>query len=73
MDNGRRKGEQCYEGMNSVMEVYFKKEGDQLLRGIGPVDAKGDSSYYTDHSAIQYTQDQSFTKLPCEALPGKYK
>ncbi len=61
------------EGMNSVMEVYFKKEGDQLLRGIGPVDAKGDSSYYTDHSAIQYTQDQSFTKLPCEALPGKYK
>ncbi len=61
------------EGMNSVMEIYFKKEGDQLFRGIGPVDAKGDTSYYTNHSAITYTQDQSFTKLACEELPGKYK
>ena len=61
------------EGMNSVMEVYFKKEGDHLLRGTGPSDAKGDTSYYTDHSAIQYTYDQSFNKLQCEELPGKYK
>jgi hypothetical protein len=61
------------EGMNSVMEIYFKKEADQLLRGIGPVDAKGDSSYYTNHSAITYTQDQSFAKLACEELPDKYK
>lgn len=61
------------EGMNSVMEIYFKKQDGQLLRGIGPVDAKGDSSYYTDHTAIKYSQDQSFTKLPCEDLPGKYK
>ncbi|MBA2630340.1 MAG: hypothetical protein H0U84_04885 [Thermoleophilaceae bacterium] len=28
------------EGMNSVMEIYFKKQGNQLLRGIGPFDAK---------------------------------
>jgi hypothetical protein len=61
------------EGMNSVMEVYFKKQGDQLLRGIGPFDVKGDTSFYTDHLAIQYAQDQSFGKLPCEELPGKYK
>ena len=61
------------EGMNSVMEVYFKKEGDQLLRGIGPVDVKGDSSYFTDPAAIEYRQDQSFNKIPCATLPGKYK
>jgi hypothetical protein len=61
------------EGMNSVMEIYFKKQGDQLFRGIGPVDAKGDTSYYTNHSDITYSQDQSFTKLACEELPGKYK
>lgn len=61
------------EGMNSVMEIYFKKDGNQLLHGIGPVDAKGDTSYYTDHAAIKYTQDQSYTKLACEELPAKYK
>ena len=60
------------EGMNSVMEIYFKKNGDHLMRGIGPVDAKGDTSYYINHSAIQYTQDQSFSKLSCEELSGKY-
>ena len=61
------------EGMKSVMEIYFKKEGERLLRGIGPVDVKGDTSYYTNHAAIQYMEDQSFEKLPCEELPAKYK
>ena len=61
------------EGMNNVMEIYFKKDGDRLFRGIGPFDAKGDTSYYTDHSAIQYAQDQSFNQVPCEELPDKNK
>lgn len=61
------------EGMNSVMEVYFKKEGDQLLRGIGSMDVKNDTSYFTDPNAIVYTPDQSFIKIPCEDLPSKYK
>ena len=59
------------EGMNSVMEVYFRKEGESLLRGIGPVNVKGDTSYFIDHSAIQYVRDQAFNKLSCEELPGK--
>lgn len=61
------------EGMNSVMQIYFRKEGDQLLRGIGPFDAKGDSSFYTDYDAIRYTQDQAFINLRCEELSRKYK
>lgn len=61
------------EGMNSVMEVYFKKEGERLLRGIGPVDVKGDTSYFTNPSAIQFVKDQAFGKISCEDLPTKYK
>lgn len=61
------------EGMNSVMEIYFKKEGTRLVRGIGPVDVKGDTSYYTDHSAIQYPKEEAFNKIPCEELAEKYK
>jgi len=61
------------EGMNSVMEIYFKEDGTQLVRGIGAVDAKGDTSYYTNHSGIQYPQNQSFNKIECDDLPGKYK
>ena len=61
------------EGMNSVMEIYFKKDGERLLRGTGPVDVSGDTSYYTDHASIQYLENQSFEKLVCEELPAKYK
>ena len=34
------------EGMHSVMEVYFKKENGKLLRGVGDMDAKTDTTYF---------------------------
>lgn len=52
------------EGMSSVMEIYLKKENGKLIRGIGPVDVKGDTSYYTDKSAIKYT-GTSYNKVDC--------
>lgn len=61
------------EGMKSVMETWFKKQGDSLLRGVGPSAVKVDSSYFTDHNAIKFSADQSFQKVDCAEVPGKYK
>lgn len=60
------------EGMHSVMELYFKIENNSLIRGIGPVSNKGDTAYFTDHSAIKYPADQSFDKIDCSKVAGKY-
>ena len=61
------------EGMKSVMEVWFKKQGDSLLRGIGPTSVKADSSYFTDQATIKFDADQSLLKVDCAEVPGKYK
>lgn len=53
------------EGMRSVMEVYFKKQGDKLIRGIGPVDVKGDTSYFKDPSGIRYEEKEAWSKVDC--------
>jgi hypothetical protein len=61
------------EGMKSVMEVWYKKQGDSLLRAVGPSKVKGDSSYFADQQAIKFDNKQSFVKVDCDELPGKYK
>lgn len=61
------------EGMKSVMEVWYKKQGDALLRGIGPSKVKADSSYFSDHSAIKFAEDQTLQKVDCAEVPAKYK
>jgi len=61
------------EGMNSVMEVYFKREGDRLIRGLGPVEVKGDTAYFKSENEISYDIDQTFIKVDCSQLPGKYR
>ena len=61
------------EGMKSVMEVWYKKQGDSLLRAVGPSDVKADSSYFTDHNAINFSAEQSLQKVDCAEVPEKYK
>ncbi|MGZ8509569.1 MAG: hypothetical protein ACXWWA_04305 [Chitinophagaceae bacterium] len=61
------------EGMKSVMEVWFKMQGDSLLRGVGPQSVKADSSYFTDEANIEFTVDQPLLKVDCTEVPGKYK
>ena len=61
------------EGMNSVMEVWYKRQGDALLRAVGPVDVKGDTSYFTDKSAITFDKAQKLEKADCSVMPAKYK
>ncbi|HMK05698.1 MAG TPA: hypothetical protein VK489_15960 [Ferruginibacter sp.] len=60
------------EGMNSVMEVYFKQEEGKLLRGIGDMNNKGDTAYFTNPGAIKYN-GSVLEKIPCDKLPAKYK
>ncbi len=60
------------EGMNSVMELFFRKQDKGVVRGIGPVDAKKDTAYFTDHSAIYYPENQTFNKIDCAEVPAKY-
>ena len=61
------------EGMNSVMEVWYKKQGNALIRAIGPVDVKGDTSYFTNKSAITFDGAQKLEITDCELVPSKYK
>ncbi len=61
------------EGMNSVMEIWFKNDDSVLKRGIGSFGAKGDTSYYTNPPDIQYSDDQAFKKVNCESVPEKYR
>ena len=60
------------EGMHSIAELFFKKEDGSLIRGIGEINSKADTSYFTDHSAITYPTDQAFNKVDCSNVPSKY-
>ncbi|HEU5165798.1 MAG TPA: hypothetical protein VFU29_09685 [Chitinophagaceae bacterium] len=59
------------EGTHSVMEVYFKKADGRLLRGIGDMDAKTDTTYFI--SGINYSDKEAFTKVDCGLIEWKLK
>lgn len=61
------------EGMNSVMEVYFVKDGHKLLRGIGDIATKGDTAYFSDKNAIRYVSEHVFDKTDCKTIPEKFR
>jgi len=60
------------EGMTSIMQVYFKYEGNTLTRGIGEMSTQGDSAYFINPASIKYS-GSVLTKMDCENLPDKYK
>ena len=59
------------EGIHSVMEVYFKKENGRLLRGIGDMDVKTDTTYFT--TGINYSDKEAFSKVDCGIVEWKLK
>lgn len=61
------------EGTKSVMEVWFERRGDALVRGVGPTAVKADTSYFTRQDAIKFDEKQSLEKVDCAVIPGKYK
>ena len=61
------------EGMNSVMEVYFKEENDGMVRGVGEIQTKGDTAYFVHPDQISYPENGMMRKVSCEQLPAKYR
>ena len=59
------------EGMHSVMEVYFKKDNGRILRGIGSMDVKTDTTYFT--SGINFSDKEAFNKVDCATVDWKLK
>lgn len=60
------------EGMQSVMELYFKCNDSLMLTGTGDMDTKGDTAYFVNPSGIKYS-DGGLKKISCVLLPAKYK
>ncbi len=61
------------EGMNSVMEVWFKKDGDNLLRGTGDMGMRGDTSYFSKPATVKFGGSQDLKKINCSDVPSKYR
>lgn len=61
------------EGMNSISEVYFKITANGLIHGIGGIQVKGDSAYYSSPDKITYEPNELLNKVSCDSLPEKYK
>lgn len=47
------------EGMDSVMEVIFKKSGDTFVRGFGNMDSTG--THFADPNNVTFDSSQTFT------------
>ncbi|MCH5596500.1 hypothetical protein [Niabella ginsengisoli] len=56
------------EGMNSVRELYFKKNGDQLTTGIAEEQVKGDSAYVPDKNSVKYS-GPVYAEGDCNSVP----
>ena len=61
------------EGMNSVMEVYFKTDGNSLIRGIGEIKVNGDTAMYANPASINYPSGERLDKIVCTSLAEKYR
>jgi hypothetical protein len=56
------------EGMQSVRELFFRKQGDELVTGIANEQVKGDSAYVPDKNTIKYS-GPVYTKANCSVVP----
>ncbi len=53
------------EGMHSVMEIIYKKTDDGLVRAVGAILSKGDTTMYKDRGNLQFDPRQALTKIKC--------
>jgi hypothetical protein len=52
------------EGVDSVMQVVFKKVGSNFVRGYGPIQTAGDTVSFDDVSHVTYDPQSTFVKSP---------
>ncbi len=53
------------EGLKSVSERYFKVTENTITEGIGMIDVKGDSTYFSSPEKIDYTEGLVYKKTDC--------
>ena len=56
------------EGINSVMQVIFKKTGDSLIRGNGEMENQGDTVYFLQNKELSFTEGAVLLKTDCSLL-----
>lgn len=56
------------EGMRSFMEVYFKLQQESLIRGLGTVATRGDTSFYSNPADIRFTEEMVYRKISCDSI-----
>jgi hypothetical protein len=57
------------EGMNSVMDVYFKVNNDSsLIRGTGNMETKGDTAYFINPEAVVFPNETVLKKIDCNSI-----
>lgn len=61
------------EGINSVMEVYFKITDRGLIQGVGEVATQSDTTSYSNPEKIIYPPDNELLKISCDSLNIKYR
>lgn len=53
------------EGITSVMDIYFKLQNNNLLRGIGEMNTKADTAYFINPSAVTFPVSGTLSKVDC--------
>ncbi|RYZ22298.1 MAG: hypothetical protein EOO16_09705 [Chitinophagaceae bacterium] len=53
------------EGMSSVMEIFFRREGNALVRGIGPMEEVGDTVRYAQPGSVQFPSAERWEPVDC--------
>ena len=61
------------EGMRSYMEVYFKLQQESLIRGLGTVATRGDTSFYSNPADIRFTEEMVYQKISCDSIEAHHR
>lgn len=56
------------EGTTSVMEVYFKRKDNALIRGVGEMNMRNDTTVFTDPEHLEYPENAVMQEVPCETI-----
>lgn len=53
------------EGVESVREVVFLTQGDDLIEGYGPVEERNGKEIFSPDSTLTFSADQLLKRTPC--------
>ncbi|MES2882746.1 MAG: hypothetical protein V4676_11400 [Bacteroidota bacterium] len=62
------------EGSTSKMDVYYKLTDEGLVRGVGEMDVRNDTTYFKNAKEVKYTKEHNLLKkVDCNSVPAKYR